>query len=289
MIIGKNRKTVIENIRKAVADEDFYRKVEIDDPVLTRTQTKEITDNFLNVRKKAEFKAKTFFARTVANIGTQLLNKDTEICGSFDACALENGAIITSNHFGPLENTIIRYFVLKNGKKKLNIVSQVTNFAMTGAIGFLMNYADTVPLSDDFRYLTGDFLTVLEEKLKRHEPVLIYPEQEMWFNYRKPRPLKRGAYHFAAKLGVPIISCFVEMIDLTDKDTDEFYKVKYRLHILGTLYPDKSKTAKENSEELCAKDYQLKKAAYERAYKKKLTYNFENGDIAGLIGEPNEK
>ena len=29
------------------------------------------------------------------------------------------------------------------------------------------------------------------------EKVLVYPEQSMWWNYRKPRPLKSGAFKFA--------------------------------------------------------------------------------------------
>lgn len=284
MIIGNNRTTVIENIRNAAEEGDFYRKVELDDPVLTQKESREITEGYLANRKKPSFKLKSFAARQIANIGSSLLNRQTEIVGEEKLPDFKKGAIITSNHFGPLENTVIRYLVRKHGKKRLNIVSQVTNFAMTGVIGFLMNYADTVPLSDDFRYLAGDFLSVLKELLEKDEAVLIYPEQEMWFNYRKPRPPKRGAYHFAAKLNVPVISCFVEIIDTDEKDTDEFYKVKYRLHILDTLCPSSEKSAKENSIELCQKDYALKKEAYERIYSKPLHYRFEKNDIAGWIG-----
>ena len=39
-------------------------------------------------------------------------------------------------------------------------------------------------------------------KLKNGDIVLIYPEEEMWFNYRLPRPCKRGAYQFAHELDV---------------------------------------------------------------------------------------
>lgn len=281
MIIGNNRTAVIENIRNAAEEGDFYRKVELDDPVLTTKESKEITDRYLADRNKASFKLKSFTARQAANIGSSLLNRQTEIIGEEKLPDLKNGAIITSNHFGPLENTVIRHLVRKHGKKRLNIVSQVTNFAMSGVIGFLMNYADTVPINEDFRYLAGDFLSVLKELLGKGEAVLIYPEQEMWFNYRKPRPPKRGAYHFAAKLNAPLISCFVEIVDTDEKDTDEFNKVKYRLHILDTLYPSDKKSPKENSIELCQKDYALKREAYERVYSKPLNYRFEKDDIAG--------
>ena len=190
--------------------------------------------------------------------------------------------LITSNHFSPLENTIIRHLTNTLGRKKLGIISQTSNFAMSGFIGYIMNYADTIPISSDPRYLARDFLSLLKERLAdKKEAVLLYPEQEMWFNYRKPRPPKNGAYFFAAKLNVPIISCFVQIIDLDEDDTNEFKKVKYILHILDVLYPDKNKTVKENTEELGAKDYALKKSCYEAVYGKELTYTFENSDIAG--------
>ena len=284
-MIGKNRRAVIENIKNASKAQDFYRKVETDDPVLTVAEAREITDGYIASRNKLGHKFKSFFARRIANIGSEILNKNTEIVGEENLPETLAGVLITSNHFGPLENTIIRHFVRRHGQKKLNVISQVTNFAMSGIIGFLMKYGDTIPLSEDFRYLTRDFMDVLEELMKKKQTVLIYPEQEMWFNYRKPRPLKRGAYHFASKLGVPIVSCFVEIIDTADMETEEFYKTKYRLHILGTLYPDPQKTVKQNSEELCTIDYELKKAAYEKAYKKPLTYDFECTDIAGWVGD----
>ena len=223
--------------------------------------------------------------RRFVNIATSIINKDTEIVGLEKLPDMSKGVIITSNHFGPLENTIIRYLVKKHGNGKIKVVSQVTNFAMTGPIGLLMNYADTIPISEEPRYLARDFIGVLGENLKKGRSVLIYPEQEMWFNYRKPRPPKRGAYLFAAKLNVPVISLFVEMIDTKEKDTDEFYKVKYRLHILDTLYPDSQKSTREISAEMAEKDYALKCAAYERVYGKKLNYSFEKDDIAGWHDE----
>lgn len=192
------------------------------------------------------------------------------------------GVLITSNHFGPLENTVIRRLTDKLGRKTLGIISQTTNFAMPGFIGYIMNYADTIPISADPRYLARGFLSVLKERLvdKKHA-ILLYPEQEMWFNYRKPRPPKNGAYFFAAKLNVPIISCFVEIVDLEEDDNQEFKKVKYILHVLDCLYPDTNKTVKENTEFLAEKDYELKVKCYEEVYGKKLTYDFENTDIAG--------
>ena len=282
MIFGDNRRAVIENIRTCAENGDFHSKVELGDPVLSAEQNRNITDAYLENRKRLTFKLKTAIAVTMAQIVTRMINKNTEIVGLEKIPQNLGGVLITSNHFSPVENTVIRHLTNTLGRRRLNIISQTTNFAMPGVIGFLMNYADTIPISTEPRYLARDFLSVLKEKLVlRKEAVLLYPEQEMWFNYRKPRPPKGGAYFFAAKLNVPIISCFVEIVDTPKDDTPEFRQVKYILHVLDVLLPDAEKSVRENTEILSERDYALKKACYETVYGKKLTYTFENSDIAG--------
>ena len=282
MIFGDNRRAVIENIRTCAENGDFHSKVELGDPVLSAEQNRNITDAYLENRKRLTFKLKTAIAVTMAQIATRMINKNTEIVGLEKIPQNLGGVLITSNHFSPVENTVIRHLTNTLGRRRLNIISQTTNIAMPGGIGFLMNYADTIPISTEPRYLARDFLSVLKEKLVlRKEAVLLYPEQEMWFNYRKPRPPKGGAYFFAAKLNVPIISCFVEIVDTPKDDTPEFRQVKYILHVLDVLLPDAEKSVRENTEILSERDYALKKACYETVYGKKLTYTFENSDIAG--------
>lgn len=285
MIIGDNRTAVIHNIKLFAESGQFHNKVEISDPVLTTEDSKKITDSYLENRNRLTFKIKTALGVSLAKVATKLINKQTEIVGLDKVPADLEGVLITSNHFGPLENTVIRHLTNKLGRSKLGIISQTSNFAMTGVIGFLMNYADTIPICTNPHYLARGFMTILKERLveKKHA-ILLYPEQEMWFNYRKPRPPKNGAYFYAAKLNVPILSCFVEIVDLATDDTKEFKKVKYILHVLDVLYPDSDKTVKENMEQLSAKDYLLKKNCYETVYHKPLSYEFHNSDIAGWKG-----
>ena len=260
----------------------------MNDPVLTPEESRAITDAYIENRLKIGFRVKARLACGFADIAMRAINRDTEITGIEKIPKNLGGAIITSNHFSPLENTIIRYLNRKIGRKKLNIICQDSNFAMSGPIGFLMNYADTIPISIQPRYLARDFLSILKEKLiLKGETVLLYPEQEMWFNYRKPRPPKAGAYFYASKLGVPVISCFVQMIDtgVSDGKSGKFNKVRFKLHVLGVLYPDAEKTPKDNTEAMANEDYRLKKECYESVYGKKLTYTFTPDDIAGLKAE----
>ena len=50
---------------------------------------------------------------------------------------------------------------------------------------------------------------------------------------------------------------------------------------MDVLYPDQSKSVKENTEELGVRDYTLKKDCYESVYGKVLTYDFENSGTRG--------
>lgn len=288
MISEETRLQVIDNIKKSAESGEFYNKVEVNDPRLTAEQSREITDSYVENRLKIGFRVKSKIACLLADAAMRVINKNTTIEGVEKIPSDIRGFIFTSNHFSPLENTVIRYLNRKTGRKKLNIICQDSNFAMTGPIGFLMNYANTIPISTQPRYLARDFLSVLKEKLViKGESVLLYPEQEMWFNYRKPRPPKGGAYFYAAKLNVPIVSCFVEMVDTGEPDgkSGNFSKVRFILHVLDILYPDADRSTKENTEFLACADYKLKKECYEKVYGRKLNYTFSPSDIAGYKGK----
>ena len=176
---------------------------------------------------------------------------------------------------------VIRKLIKKRYKKNMYIVIQETNLLMPGFLGFLMNNLNILPLSKSPNYIIKKFKPELSKILSKNNYVLIYPEEEMWFNYKKPRPCKRGSYQFAAENNVPIISCFVEQIDTKEKDNDEFNKINYIVHVLKPIYPDKTKTPRENSIIMAQLDYQQKVQAYEKAYNTKLSYDFSYDDIVG--------
>ncbi len=129
--------------------------------------------------------------------------------------------------------------------------------------------------------MNGAFRTLMLKHLDAGRFILIYPEQEMWFNYRKPRPQKRGAFLFAAEYNVPVVPTFVEMQDLEREVAPGFRDVRTVLHILPPIYPDPSLSARENSFAMCKADYASKVACYEQCYHRPLTYDFTPWDIAG--------
>ena len=288
IILDDVREKVIDNIKQALKDEDWYAKVEVNDPMLTSEQRDALLNRVMKRRHTPKYLFNRRMARYAANMASRFVNISTHIEGLDKVKKIKGGAIITSNHFSPVENAIVRYMILKAGKKHLNIVSQETNLAMEGMLGYLMNYADIIPISNNRNYMTKFFEPQLKEMVDNKEFVLIYPEQEMWFNYRKPRPPKRGPFYYATKLGVPVINCFVEMQNTKKKLADDFVDVKYRISVLDVMYPDPEKSVRENSIFMRDKDYELKKQAYEKAYDKKLTYDFETSDIAGWVPEESE-
>ena len=258
MIIGGSKKEVVANIKNAADNGRFNDKVEIGDPELDSTRRKKLLGKYVKQRNEIPYHYRNWLARRIVDFITFGVNANTKVVGAEKIKHIKSGAIITSNHFNPVDTTIIRYGIKKARRYRMFIVSQDTNFAMKGFLGFLMRYADEIPVSKDKDYMERHFYRTLNNLLvNKKEYILIYPEQEMWFNYRKPRPPKRGAY---------------------------FYAVKYVLHILDPIYPDPEKNERDNSFDMMKKDYEQKKAAYEQIYKRPLDYAFSDSDIAGWKG-----
>ena len=283
MIIGGSKKEVINNIKKNIENNELNKKVEIGDPNLSDDEIQKYIDDFYKNKKKLSHFIKNKIAnKTVKKISKELY-PDIIINGleKLDSADLSKGAIITSNHFNPLDSYNVRKIVEVKLHKKLYIVVQDTNLAMPGFLGFLFNNIEIIPLSKSPNYIIKKFVPELKKILSKGDFVLIYPEEEMWFNYRLPRPCKRGAYQFAHELDVPIISCFVKMIDTNITDNDEFNKVKYEVSIIKVIYPEVNESIRSDSKKMAEVDYEARKKAYEDAYNKKLNYEFDISDIAG--------
>ena len=283
MIIGGSKKEVIKNIETNINNNEFNKKVEVGDPNLTEEEKSKYINKFYQNQKSPIYFIKNKIAnKTVRKIAKEIY-PNINIIGleKLNYVDLTNGAIITSNHFNPLDSYNIRKIVEEKLHKKLYIVVQDTNLAMPGALGFLFNNIEVIPLSKSPNYIIKKFMPELKKILSKGNFVLIYPEEEMWFNYKLPRPCKRGAYQFAHELDVPVISCFVKMTDTNITDNNEFNIVKYDVLINKVIYPEKNESIKSDSRKMAEVDYETRKKAYEDAYNKELKYEFDIKDIAG--------
>jgi len=206
--------------------------------------------------------------------------KPTEGLEKF-ALLKDQGAIITCNHFNAFDNFAV-YKALENNirKKQLYKVCREGNFTnFPGLYGLFFRHCNTLPLSQNPSTMKK-FLHAVEVLLKRGEKILIYPEQGMWWNYRKPRPVTAGSYRFAVKHNVPIVPLFITLNDSDIIGGDGFPVQEYTVHVLDPIYPDPSKTAKENVKDMMDKNYQVWKEVYEATYGIPLTYSTENLTVA---------
>ncbi|MFJ6923505.1 MAG: lysophospholipid acyltransferase family protein [Lactobacillus gallinarum] len=286
MIFGDNREAVIKNIQKAANKRDFTAKAEIGDPQMTLDERLKLVNDYWKNRK-------LFSSKINNQIGHAMLTTFAKtLAGSTEFKGLENlnnlpigGAIVTANHFNQIDSLPIKLLANKM-HHQLSIVIEDTNLMLPGFFRYLMNYVGTIPLVQSASYIGNEFPKHLSNALAKNNWVLIYPEQEMWWNYRKPRKLQRGAYYFAAKQNVPVISLFIEISDLPkiEKKDSNFYETKYIVHVLQPIFPDVSLNANENAHKMMEQDYQQKVAAYEKIYGKKLNYDFTDWDIAGWRG-----
>ena len=107
---------------------------------------------------------------------------------------------------------------------------------------------------------------------QRGDFIIIFPEQSMWWNYKKPKPLKIGAYKIAARNNVPILPIFITMEDSNVMGEDGFYVQEYTVNIGKPIFPDENLTEKENLEIMKEKNAKVWKEIYEDFYKKPLEY-----------------
>ena len=117
MIIGEEKGKVIENIKEATEQGKYNKKVEINDPKLTKDEREKTIRKYLKNKDKVSFKIKTEIAESVISVLTKILNKDTEIVGIENVKGINGSAIVTSNHFNPLDNLIIQKFAKEVCKK----------------------------------------------------------------------------------------------------------------------------------------------------------------------------
>lgn len=200
-----------------------------------------------------------------------------EINGLENYRKVEGGAIITCNHFSVYDNYAIYRAIkseLPKGHQLYKVIREGNYTNFKGLFGFLFKHCNVLPLSSNNQTMKK-FLSAVNTLLTRGEKILIYPEQAMWWNYRKPRPLKSGAFRFAVKSKVPIIPAFITMEDTEKLDQDGFKIQAYTIWFLPPIYPKENLSDKENAEYIKEENYKALVKLYEKVYNKPLVYGEE--------------
>lgn len=272
---SQDRLEVLEKIK--VLEKNGVFDVDVEDDPETIKLTADNVD-YLKEKRYSKLKNK------VANkMGMKFLNdllKDNkliikQVIGIENLQKVKTGAIITCNHFNPYDSFAIEKVFRESGQakeKKLYKVIREGNYTnFPGLYGFFFRNCDTLPLSSSNRTMI-EFLKAVDTILQRKDFILIYPEQSMWWNYRKPKPLKNGAFKMAARNNVPVIPVFITMQDSDIIGEDGFPVQEYIINIEEPIYPSEKLTEKGNTNVMRDKNFEVWKNVYEKFYKIPLEY-----------------
>ena len=188
---------------------------------------------------------------------------------------LDTGAIITCNHFNAFDSFAVQILYEASGQNKkrtfYRVIKEGNYTSFPGFYGFLMRNCNTLPLSSNHRTMKK-FKDSVDLLLKEGNLILVYPEQSMWWNYRKPKPLKRGAFSFAVNSDVPVLPCFITMKDSDVLGEDGFFVQEYKIHVSAPIYPDKALDYNERVEKMQKENFEVWKNIYEKEYSMPLVY-----------------
>lgn len=192
----------------------------------------------------------------------------------------DRGVLITCNHFSVFDNyAVYKALAPALGEQMLYKVIREGNYtSFHGLYGFLFRHCNTLPLSSNLSCMR-ELMNAMKELFARGEKILIYPEQGMWYNYKKPRPLKLGAFRFAARSKACVLPVFITMEDTDKIGSDGYPAQSYTIHILPPIIYDDALTTRENTAKMCRENYRLWKETYESFYGKKLEYTTEGKGV----------
>ena len=213
-----------------------------------------------------------FFDKLIAD--RQLIIK--EVRGIENFKAVDGGKIVTCNHFSVGDNYAV-WVALRDhmdGKLLYKVIREGNYTNPPKPFGLFMRHCNTLPLSSQLPTMKK-FLKAVSVLLKRGETILIYPEQGMWWNYRKPRPMQEGAFALAVRNKVPIVPIFITMEDSDVIDGDGFPVQEFTLHILPAIYSDPALSPTEAKAKMNKENYEAWVAVYEETYGKPLIYSEE--------------
>ncbi|MBQ7798696.1 MAG: 1-acyl-sn-glycerol-3-phosphate acyltransferase [Clostridia bacterium] len=272
--VGWDKLSISERIELLESEGKFDIDV-LDDPPTYQLLPNEIDYE----QKKLWTKVKSKIANFISHIGIKGFIKKgmfsiKEIKGIENWNNLTTGAILTCNHFGATDSFITQTVLKKSKKKKLFRVVREGNYTNPPVLKFFMRNCGVLPLSSNMQTMKK-FLRAVDNILARGDYILIYPEESMWPDYRKPKPLKDGAFKFAIKNNVPVLPIFITMEDV------EFYNKKtkttkpmlaHTVHILEPIYSHPELSKAENIEYMKNKNFDCWVKVYEDFYGKKLEY-----------------
>ncbi len=231
-------------------------------------------------RKKISSKIMTKYAYFIARKYLNGIIKSGDIVvkkinGLENFANLKSGAIITCNHFSAMDSFAMQILYDKSGHKKrkmYKVIKEGNYTSFPGFYGLLMRNCYTLPLSSNLVTMK-EFISAVNSILSKGNFVLIYPEQAMWWNYRKPRPLKKTAFKIASENNVPVLPVFITMQDGAKIGADGFPTQEFTINVGKPIYRKEGLSDSKNAVEMMEENFSVWKNFYEEEYNLPLEYN----------------
>ncbi len=273
----------INILKENYADLEEYRQIMLDDEKNGRfTHDQDIVnpdtyypvdETFPYIRKGVKWAIIQAIYNKKVDDYTQLINENLtnlKVRGTENLKGV-GAAIITCNHISKVDSFAVRGAL---NEHIMYVAAEHNNWK--GPLGELARNTGYLPLPKLTDHaLMRKFGQAIEYYLKKGKKILFYPEQAMWREYTKPRPLQMGAFHYAAVNNVPILPMFITLKP-NPQPIDEMGRANYSdytIHVLPPIFPDKDKSVQENKHTMKEENFRLWKKLYETVYCKQLRYD----------------
>lgn len=112
------------------------------------------------------------------------------------------GAVTVSNHISYAD-----VLLLKTALRKRIFFTSAPHNNKIGLKGIALKCGGVLPIPTTLS-ANKNFYSALKIAAEKGWAIHFYPERAMWLDYKKPRPFKKGAFFYAAKMNVPVVPIF---------------------------------------------------------------------------------
>ena len=241
---------------------------------ITYDNCEPVDESFDYLKRGFRNRMKHWFYMRALKIYNKRINRqltNLKVVGRENLAGVKGGRIVTCNHISKVDSFAVRAAI---GPEFKFVAADFNNWK--GILGDLSRNTGYLPLPAKMNFaLMRKFNQAIEYFLQKKWPILFYPEQALWCEYKKPRPLKRGAFFYAAKHHCPIIPTFITLQEKPESvDTQgRVNYCDYTIHILPPIYPRADLDERDNIEYMMDANFQAWRTCYEKVYGKPLVYD----------------
>ncbi len=172
----------------------------------------------------------------------------------------KQGYFIYGNHTQAFADT----FLISNSifPKRNYLIVNPENVSMK-FLGNFVQMLGAIPIPSN-KEAMKNFLSTIENRIKKGYAITIFPEAHIWPYYTKIRPFKSVSFKYPVKLGTPTF-CMTNTYQKYGKNGD---KVKIVSYIDGPFFPNEGLNIKEQQEN-------LRKKVYEKMVERSKNSNIE--------------